>query len=155
MLNTLGAQTREKGPLDLSCSIRLAQLETLYAHAPIGLCFIDRENRIVNANHLFCEMMSVTLESIGGMPLADCFPAEAINFAEEVTALLQGTRIEPMLILLPDGLRTANAFPMPVFDEVGDVLGFLVVLIDMRKYDGITPIKQGVLPGARQLLTVQ
>ncbi len=152
MLNALGAQTREPGPLDLSCNIKIAQLEALYANAPIGVCFIDREDRLVNANTLFCEIMGVKLESILGVNIYDCFPDEAVTFADEKATLLQGGNIKPMHIILPDERRTALLSLAPVLDEVGDVLGLLCMLSDVKNHDGITSVRPGMLPGARPLL---
>jgi EAL domain-containing protein (putative c-di-GMP-specific phosphodiesterase class I) len=154
MLDALGAQTREPGPLDLSCNIKIAQLETLYATAPIGLCFIDRAARLANANALYCELMSVKLESILGVSVYESFPAEAANFEEEMTTLLTGGYVKPMRILLPDQRRAATLTPAPVFDEAGDVLGLFCALTDVKEYDGVTPIKAGTLSGARPLLDI-
>ncbi len=75
-----------------------------------------------------------------------------MTFADEKVTLLQGSKVKPMHILLPDERRTALLSLAPVFDEVGDVLGLLCMLSDLKEYDGVPPVKQGSLAGARPLL---
>ena len=116
---------------------RVAELQTLYATAPAGLCFIDRQLRYVRANERMAEIDGVPLESYAGNRLADVLPEP---LAERVGALM--TSIfdsgEPWLGHVmraatrahPEEQRDYLVNYYPVRDGQGDVVGCSCVIVE-------------------------
>jgi PAS domain S-box-containing protein len=76
-----------KTTLDLSPFQRLHQLEALYQDAPVGLCFIDCQMRIVSANQLLTRYPGMELDSILRKPASQVFGDEMMP--DLMTALVQ------------------------------------------------------------------
>jgi PAS domain S-box-containing protein len=53
---------------------RLALINTVYASAPVGLCFVDRELRYVSANNALAEMMGRSVDSYLGKTVREATP---------------------------------------------------------------------------------
>lgn len=63
----------------------LAEIESIYRNAPIGLCVLDRELRFVRVNERLAEMNGVPLEEHLGRTVRDVIP----GIAEVAEARLQ------------------------------------------------------------------
>lgn len=75
LLQTWGGEAPQT-TLDLSPFQRLHQLEALYQDAPVGLCFIDCQMRIVSANQLLARYLGVELDYILRKPVSQIFGHE-------------------------------------------------------------------------------
>ena len=53
---------------------RLAQLNTIYASAPVGLCFVDRDLRYVSINNALAELKGKSPEYFIGKTVRDAMP---------------------------------------------------------------------------------
>ena len=65
---------------------RVAELQTLYATAPVGLCFVDRRLRYARANERMAEIDGVEVGDYAGNRLSDVLPAE---LAERVGGIMR------------------------------------------------------------------
>src|SRR6266542_2632185 len=53
---------------------RLAQLNTIYASAPVGLCFVDRDLRYISINNALAELKGKSPEYFIGKTVRDAMP---------------------------------------------------------------------------------
>jgi len=122
---------------EASLQRRVAELQTLYATAPAGLCFVDRRYRYVRANERMAQIDGVSPDSYSGKPLGDVLPP---TLAARVQALMQGIfeSGEPCLGLSmrvrtkahPDEARRYLASYYPVREPSGDIAGCSCVIIE-------------------------
>ncbi|MGC1395960.1 MAG: PAS domain-containing protein, partial [Coleofasciculaceae cyanobacterium] len=60
-----------------TASLRLAEIEALYATAPVGLCFVDTDLRYIRANEHLAKMNGVSIEEHLGHTLRQVLPEMA------------------------------------------------------------------------------
>ncbi|MGB5962209.1 MAG: PAS domain-containing protein [Coleofasciculaceae cyanobacterium] len=60
-----------------TASLRLAEIEALYATAPVGLCFVDTDLRYIRANEHLAKMNGVSIEEHLGHTLREVLPEMA------------------------------------------------------------------------------
>ena len=122
---------------EASLQRRIAELETLYATAPAGLCFIDRQFRYVRANERMSHIDGVPLESYAGNHLYDVLPTPLAKRAEGLMRTLFETG-EPFL---DQEMRVATKAHhgekrryvvnyYPVRDTEGEIVGCSCVIVE-------------------------
>jgi PAS domain S-box-containing protein len=108
-------------------------LDRLFAAAPAGLGFIDRDHRYVRVND--------ALAAINGIPAADHIgrtPAEILGvMGAPVAALLDqvlrtGEPLSGLELVMPDGRHLTGAY-VPVATADGEILGVLGVVQDISE----------------------
>lgn len=129
LISFRGQKASEASPLDMSCSRRLAQLEAIYAGAPVSLCFLDRRLRFVSANPKYAEMMGMRLDEIVGRTINEVFPPLLPWVLVGFGAAVHG-KIPVRKCRLPDG-RNVLVSVSAAHDESGEVVGLSVAMVDM------------------------
>lgn len=118
---------------------RLAQLNTIYASAPVGLCFVDRELRYVSINDALAEMNGRSPDYFLGKTVREALPELADTIEahyrraidtgqpvvdEEVQGIIPGR---------PKERRFSLCSYYPVHNEGGELLGVNVAVQDITR----------------------
>ena len=116
---------------------RLAQLQTLFDNAPMGVCFLDRDLRYTAVNSRLAEMNGLPIEAHLGRSIAEVVP-EFFRLAEPFldTALKGDPVIGVETVKRPVGggpIQSVLASWIPVRDEAGEILGISAALLDVSK----------------------
>ena len=73
-----GSKRRARKPADQSeLQKRSAELESLFANAPVGLAFVDREHRYLRINERLAEMNGLPVEAHLGRRVSEVLPVSA------------------------------------------------------------------------------
>ena len=118
-------------------SFRLAQIQNIYATAPIGLCFTDTAHRYVNINRTLADINGVSPEETTGRTFREVIPA----LAEKIEALcnqvirtgepIANIEIRGHTRAKPEGERFFLGTYYPIRDEKGMILGVNMVVQDI------------------------
>ena len=116
---------------------RLAQLQTMFDNAPVGVCFLDRDLRYTAVNPRLAEMNGLPIEAHLGRSIAEVVP-EFFHLAEPFldTALKGEPVIGVETVKRPVGggpIQSVLASWIPVRDEAGEILGISAALLDVSK----------------------
>ncbi len=136
-----GGMSRESsGSLDWLPSQRLAQLQAVYDGAPVGLAFLDREMRYVQLNRQLANMNGRPMIEHLGRTVAEMIPEFFPQVEPLIRAALEGKSVAGIELTKPavgpnGGMAILLSYE-PARDEVGEVVGVSVALMD------ITPMKQ-------------
>lgn len=116
---------------------RLAQLQAIYDGAPVGLCFLDRKLRYVSINKRLAQLNGRPAAAHLGKTVAENIPDYFPRIEPFLRRALQG---EPMSGVelqrkSPDGQGdiVLLASYQPVRDEIGEVLGISVAVMDVTE----------------------
>lgn len=117
----------------------LAELQTIYATAPVGLCFVDTQLRFVKINQALAEMNGVPIEATIGQTLREVLPTIA-DVIEPYYYQVMATG-EPVVNLevrgepawMPGFKRATLASFYPVYDVEDTLLGINVVIQDITE----------------------
>nr|WP_212733209.1 EAL domain-containing protein [Terriglobus roseus] len=109
---------------------RLAQLRAIYEGAPVGICFLDRQLRYVSLNQRLAEINNLPVEAHLGRTVAAVLPRvyEVIRFRLDAALKGEATAFE----ITMEG-RSLLANYQPARDEVGEVVGVSVAVIDVTR----------------------
>lgn len=129
-----GAQADDPSPLDLSCNQRLAQLKAIYTSAPIALCFVDRNLRVVSANRRYAEMIEMEMQEITGRRIEEVIPQSDPDVVADLAQAAAGGSSSAREWLMPDRRHVALATIATARDENNEMVGLVVALIDITKY---------------------
>jgi len=120
---------------------QLAYVEAIYATAPVGLCFVDTEQRFLNINKHLAEINGKTVEEHLGRTLREVLPELADIIEPRYRRVIETG--EPVLNIEMSAATAANAGVVrhfilsyyPIKDNDGKVLGVngVVVEITQRK----------------------
>lgn len=109
----------------------------LFAEAPVGIAFLDKENVITEANSTLFQMFSRQREEMIGTPLDECIDPEdwaelKDKMAKVMTAKLTRAHAEVRLKTTQEKFAAVYITPMTEEDEDGkpDVFGFIAHFID-------------------------
>jgi PAS domain S-box-containing protein len=69
--------SRDREQFEVRLHQQLAEIETIYATAPVGLCFVDQELRFVRINQHLAEINGFTAEQHIGRTLREILPDQA------------------------------------------------------------------------------
>ena len=131
LLLTLGEMQEEPMPRNLSTNQRLAQLEAVYAAAPVGLCFVDRDLRILNANRHFADMMGKAVKDVMGHRVGEIDPTASAQMKADLQRAEVGEPIPQRLWPLPAGDRTGALTTAAAHDENEELIGLSLAVIDL------------------------
>ncbi|AFL89731.1 PAS domain S-box [Terriglobus roseus DSM 18391] len=109
---------------------RLAQLQALYEGAPVGICFLDRQLRYVSLNKRMADIHNVPVEAHLGRTVAAVLPDIYESLRPRLEAALRG-EASGYEVTLGDRALLANY--QPARDEVGEVVGISVAVIDISR----------------------
>jgi PAS domain S-box-containing protein len=122
--------------------VQLTELEQIYHHAPVGLCFVDRNLRFVRINEQLAEINGTTVAEHLGRTIREIIP----EIADVVEPLYHGAIASGEAILNVEVHGTTAAEPgvqrdwlanyFPLKAEDGTVVGVTVAVVE------ITLIKQ-------------
>lgn len=109
----------------------------LFAEAPVGIAFLDKENTVTEANSTLFQMFSRSREEMVGTSLDDCVDAEdwaelKDKMAKVMMAKLTRVHAEVRLKTPQEKYAAVYITPMTEEDEDGkpDVFGFIAHFID-------------------------
>jgi PAS domain S-box-containing protein len=129
-----GEQAEDPSPLDLSYNQRLAQLKAIYTSAPIALCFVDRNLRVVSANRRYAQMIEMEPEQIAGRSIEEVIPQGDPGVAADLAVATAGESSAPREWVMPDRRHVGLATIATARDENNEIVGLLVTLIDITEY---------------------
>lgn len=124
------------------------QDQILLDSIPAWIFFKDKENKFIQANKSFCEVMGVTKEQLEGKSLFDFYPKEQAEmyWKDDKEVMTSGEAkmniIEP--ITTPKGLLWVQTDKIPFRNTEGDVVGIIGFSIDItaqKKAEGETKKK--------------
>jgi PAS domain S-box-containing protein len=98
---------------------RLAELEAVYANAPVGLCVLDGDLRFQRINQRLAEMAGAEAESLVGRLWRDGFPAADAALEAQLRAVLRGGEPIRRVAMAGPGERrhwSASFYPLPGAD---------------------------------------
>ncbi len=114
---------------------RLSQLQAIYDGASVGLCFLDRSLHYVSLNRLYAEASGQTIECHVGRSAGEVRPDLYPRIAPFLEKALAGEATRGVDLVVPGAepkdLRTYMASYEPARDEVGEVVGVSVALVDI------------------------
>jgi PAS domain S-box-containing protein len=115
---------------------RLAQLQTIYEGAPVGLCFLDRNLRYVNINKQLAEMNGVSIADHLGRTVSDVIPELSAQVEPYLRRVLQGETFTGLEFTSPkknaEGHEpTMYVAYLPVLDEGNEVVGVSCAVSDI------------------------
>ncbi|EEF22193.1 conserved hypothetical protein, partial [Ricinus communis] len=134
-----------------------AQLETLYATAPVGLSYVDSELRIVRINDYLAALNEEKVVAHLGRHIGDMIRDHALRaavLADYRTVLdtgkpLTGLRREGYASAAPDQLRHWVLSYYPQFGTDGQIIGITALVLDETDYKRV----ESQLQRSRQLLS--
>ncbi|MDD0816841.1 EAL domain-containing protein [Curvibacter sp. HBC28] len=133
-LQRLGCHCDHDRPLDASPFQRLHQLETLYLDAPVGLCFIDTEMRVVSANPKVLHYLGLAGADLLGQPVAKILNQPySQGLLEALESVRGGANLPPTQY---DHLGTGSTYLVAhqrVSNPLGEWLGISLVVIDISE----------------------
>jgi diguanylate cyclase (GGDEF)-like protein/PAS domain S-box-containing protein len=120
-------------------SSRLAQLETIYDTAPIGLCFLDRDYRYLNINKRLAEINGIPVKETVGRTVRELLPqiADQVETAcrQAVETGRHGEYVEITEKSKAKGNQAITVLSLynPVRNQSGEILGYNVVVQDITE----------------------
>jgi PAS domain S-box-containing protein len=117
---------------------RLAQLQAIYDGAPVGLCFLDRNLRYVSLNRRLADMIGAPVAAHLGRTAKEMSPDLYPKFEPFLLRAMKGESIPEVEICGPSSMpgeadRTTLLSYQPAFDEVGEVIGVSVAIVDITE----------------------
>src|SRR5262249_718689 len=130
---------------------QLAQIEAIDASAPVGLCFVDTEQRFININDRLAEINGKSVEEHLGRTVREAAPAMAgavelifrrvIETAEPVL----NTELSAETVAQPDGARHFIASYYPIKSGDGRVAGVNMVVVEITQRKKIEEERERLL----------
>jgi PAS domain S-box-containing protein len=119
-------------------SQRLSQLQAIYDGSPVGLCFVDRNERYVSLNKPLAEMNRAPIVAHLGRTVAEMIP-EFYGYLEPyIKRALNGEAFSGLEFKAAMGDGTVQARSTsyePTRDEAGEVVGISVAVVDITERD--------------------
>ncbi len=120
--------------MDALPSQRLSQLQAIYDGAPVGLCFIDRNERYVSLNKRLAELNNAPIAAHLGRTVADMIPEFYLHLGPFIKRAMQGEAFYGLKFRATraDGvLQMRSTSYQPTRDEAGEVVGLSVAVVDI------------------------
>jgi len=117
---------------------RLAQLNAIYDGVPVGLCFLDRNLRFVSVNKRLAEIHNIPVASHLGRHMAEVLPDKFPACEPYLLRALDGIPHSGLEIHYPDphqpdATRTFLVSFQPARDEVDEVIGVSISVVDITR----------------------
>jgi PAS domain S-box-containing protein len=130
---------------------QLAQIEAIYASAPVGLCFVDAEQRFININDRLAEINDKSVEEHLGRAVREAAPAMADAIEPSFRRVIE--TFEPILnaelsvetVAQPDGVRYFIASYYPIKSDGGRVVGVNMVVLEITQRKKIEEERERLL----------
>jgi diguanylate cyclase (GGDEF)-like protein/PAS domain S-box-containing protein len=119
--------------LDIAPLQRIAQLQAIYDGAPVGLAFIDQSLRYVNLNQKLADMNGAAVEDHLGSKVSDMIPDLFPMVEPHMRRALRGERVCDFEANLPNSQGARLVSYQPARDEVGEIVGVSVAVIDISQ----------------------
>jgi PAS domain S-box-containing protein len=116
-------------------SQRLSQLQAIYDGAPVGLCFVDRNERYVSLNKRLAEMNRAPIVAHLGRTVAEMIPEFYVFLGPYIKRALAGEAFSGLEFqAMVDGVTQARSTSYePTRDEAGEVVGISVAVVDITE----------------------
>lgn len=118
---------------------RLAHLKTIYASAPVGLCFVDRDLRYVSINNALAQMNGRSPDDFIGKTVREAIPQLADSVEPHYRRVIdsgQPVIDEEVQTSHPEHSRDRRVYTSsyyPVHTETGQLLGVNVAVRDITR----------------------
>src|SRR5919106_1393246 len=118
---------------------RLAQLNTIYASAPVGLCFVDRDLRYVSINDALAEMNGRSPDYFLGRTVREAVPELADTVEAQCRRVIDtgqpvvDEEVQGIFPGRPKERRFSLCSYYPVRNESGELLGVNVAVQDITR----------------------
>ena len=118
---------------------RLAQLKTIYASAPVGLCFVDRELRFVSINDALAQMNGRLPEYFLGKTVREAVPELADTIEAHYRRVIDtgypviDEEVQSVAPNHPKERSYSLCSYYPVHNESGELLGVNVAVLDITR----------------------
>ncbi|HWP23989.1 MAG TPA: PAS domain-containing sensor histidine kinase, partial [Candidatus Binatia bacterium] len=118
---------------------RLAQLKTIYASAPVGLCFVDRELRYVSINDALARMNGRSPDYFLGKTVREAVPELAdtieVHYRRVIDTGLPviDEEVQGVVPNRPKERSFSLCSYYPVYNEGGELLGVNVSVLDITR----------------------
>jgi PAS domain S-box-containing protein len=114
---------------------RLAQLQALYDGAPVGLAFLSPELRYISINQQLANINEAPIEKHHGRLISEILPALYPQIEPHLQHALAGESVINVEVTRPrlecGDEETFLVSHLPAFDEVGEVVGISVAVVDI------------------------
>jgi PAS domain S-box-containing protein len=117
----------------------LRELETLYQHTPLAICYVDRDLRILRGNRVLAHAFGLSVEEMIGRNIRELTPALQAQFDPPIQRLLEtgqqqlNTEIRGAPPRRPDRDYTWIMSLHPTFAEGGRVNGMILTAQDVTQ----------------------
>src|SRR4030095_10838445 len=118
---------------------RLAQLKTIYASAPVGLCFVDRDLRFVSINDALAQMNGRLPEYFLGKTVREAVPELADTIEAHYRRVIDtgypviDEEVQSVAPNRPKERSYSLCSYYPVHNESGELLGVNVAVLDITR----------------------
>ncbi|WP_213805841.1 EAL domain-containing protein [Granulicella sp. dw_53] len=122
--------------MDALPSQRLSQLQAIYDGAPVGLCFLDRNERYVSVNKRLAEMNNAPIVSHLGRTVAEMIPEFYVFLGPYIKRAMNGEAFSGLVFRAAraDGVvQVRSTSYQPTRDEAGEVVGVSVAVVDITE----------------------
>ncbi len=124
--------------MDALPSQRLSQLQAIYDGSPVGLCFIDRNERYVSLNKPLAEMNRAPIVAHLGRTVAEMIPEFYVYLEPYIKRALNGeafSGLEFKAKMIDGSIQARSTSYEPTRDEAGEVVGLSVAVVDITERD--------------------
>jgi PAS domain S-box-containing protein len=118
---------------------RLAQLKTIYASAPVGLCFVDRDLRYISINDALAEMNGRSPDYFLGKTVREAVPELADTIEAHYRRVIDtgypviDEEVQSVASNRPKERSFSLCSYYPVYNESGELLGVNVSVLDITR----------------------
>lgn len=136
--NSLARTSSSANSLEASPINRLSQLQAIYDGAPIGLCFIDTNQRYVSINQRFADMNGHFVSEHIGRTVQEIIPEVYPTIEQYILRALNGESIQDVEYYRPSYWDEGKeviilASYQPAFDEANEVIGISIIAVDVTE----------------------
>ena len=116
-------------------SQRLSQLQAIYDGAPVGLCFVDRNERYVSLNKRQAELNHAPIAAHLGRTVVEMIPEFYPFLAPYIKRALNGEAFSGLECQAMVGgvMQARSTSYQPTKDEGGEVVGISVAVVDITQ----------------------
>jgi len=119
--------------------LKRRELDSIYKHAPIGMCYLDRDLTHLRINRQLADMNGLPIEENIGRTVHELLPSVAPRIeeaAQRIIATGEAVRKLEFTGEMPPGsgeIRSWMTCLLPVSDDDGEMIGFSVLVDDVTE----------------------
>jgi PAS domain S-box-containing protein len=112
---------------------RLSQLQVVYDEAPVGLCFVDRNERYVSLNKRQAELNHAPIKAHLGRTVQEMIPEFYVYLEPYIKRALNGESFQGLefTATVAGEMQVRSTSYHPARDEGGEVVGISVAVLDV------------------------